>query len=269
MRRPWLLSCVIPLLFAASCGRKPATPPADGKPQAAATDQKPAVKESVDPESVAALKEMSAYLGTLQSFDLVSSGSLDAVTQTDQRVQIDGVAHYKAKRPAGIWLDFESDLKHRRFFYDGKNFTIYSPKLGFYASTSAPPTNRELLKKLYDDYGIKLPLEDLFRWNDADESDIKALTSGFYVGEAKIDGTPTDHWAFRQGDFDWEVWIDQGERPLPRKLVIIDRSDVTRPTYTTRLKWTVNPTFAADTFTFKPDKDAKRIQLAQFRGDSK
>ena len=81
--------------------------------------------------------------------------------------------------------------------------------------------------ELYERTGIQLPLEDLFRWADQDHSDIDKLTSAFNVGTATIDGVATDHWAFRSADFDWEIWIEQGDRPVPRKYVLIDRTDPT------------------------------------------
>jgi hypothetical protein len=275
MRRPSIVSVsVILLLLSSACSRGPDNSKTSGAASgneelksrlAAKVDQPPS--SVPDQEAVAALRQMSDYLSKLNSFELVSNANLDAVTKTNQRIQIGGVAHYKVKKP-GIWLDFDSDFKSRRYFYDGRQFTMYSPKLGFYATMSAPPTNRELLKLLYDKYGIALPLADLFRWNDADESDIRSLKSGFLVGPATIDGVPTEHWAFRQGDFDWEVWIEDGAQPIPRKLVIIDRADPTRPTYTARLQWRPNPELADTLFTFKPDQNAKRIHLAQFRGEA-
>jgi hypothetical protein len=228
---------------------------------AAPVSSAPAPQTGPDAEAVAALKRMSTYLSGLQSFEITSQTSLDVVTVDNQRLQLDGEVHYKVKRP-GIWVELLSDLKTRRYIYDGKQFTIYAPKLGYYASLPAPPTNREFLKTLYDKTGISLPLEDLFRWNDGDDSDLKALTAGFSAGTATLDGVETDHWAFRQGDYDWEVWIDKGDKPLPRKLVIIDRTDPTMPGYTARLKWTVNPPLTDSDFTFAPDSSAKRITLA-------
>jgi len=119
----------------------------------------------------------------------------------DQKLQIDGVVHYKVAKP-GIWIDFDTDLKHRQYFYNGKQFTIYAPKLGFYANMPAPPTNREFLKAVKQKTGVELPLEDLFRWNDGDDSDIKELNWAYNVGVAHIDGVLADHWAFRQGDIE-------------------------------------------------------------------
>lgn len=215
----------------------------------------------VDPEAVAALKRMSQYLSGIKSFELTSDSSLDLVTLDNQKLQMDAVVHYKVAQP-GIWVNYESDQKTRQYFYDGKNFTIYAPKLNFYASAPAPATNREFLKAIYDKFGISLPLEDLFRWNDGDDSDIAALTSAYSAGTATLNGVATDHWAFRQGDFDWEVWIEKGDRPLPRKLVIIDRTDPSMPGYIARLNWIVNPTLKQSDFTYAPNKEAMRIQLA-------
>jgi hypothetical protein len=82
------------------------------------------------------------------------------------------------------------------------------------------------------------------------------------VGDATIDGTPTTQYAFRQGPVDWQVWIAKGAQPLPRKIVIVDRTDDARPAYSVRLNWTLNPTLAADAFTFRPGADAKQIQIA-------
>lgn len=255
------ISCAAVLVFSTTASGQ-----ADKSTNIQPTTTEAVEPEIVAPEAVAALKAMSDYLRTLKSFGLTAHSSLDVVTVHDQRLQMDAVVQYKVMQP-GIWINYDSDLKSRQFFYDGKNFTIYSPKLGFYASAPAPATNREFLKAIYDKFGISLPLEDLFRWNDGDDSDIQALTSGFSVGTAKIDGVPTEHWAFRQGDFDWEVWIEQGDRPIPRKLVIIDRTDPTMPTYTARLTWDLKAPITANDFTFVPDKDAKRIQLATFTKD--
>jgi hypothetical protein len=248
----------------------PASGQATSTTQAAApASADPAVaKPILEPDAVAALKTMSDFLMKLNTFDLVSNATLELVTVNEQKLQIDGTVHYKVAKP-GIWIDFDTDLKHRQYFYDGKQFTIFAPKLGFYASMPAPATNREFLKAVHEKTGIELPLEDLFRWNDGDDTDLKELTWGFNVGRAKIDGVETEHWAFRQGDIDWEVWIQRGGQPLPLKMAIVDRTDPERPGYTARLKWTVNPALTANDFTYVPGPDAKKIQIATLVEEAK
>ena len=221
----------------------------------------------VDPETVDALKAMSSYLAAAKTLAITSQASLDVVTNDGQRIQLDGITNYKIRRP-GFVIDYVSDIKSRRFIYDGKTFTVYSPKLGFYASVPAPKTNREVLDTIYEKFGIALPLEDLFRWGDASSAvRINSFQSAYKVGTATIDGAETDHFAFREPTVDWEIWIDQGPAPLPRKVVIVDRADPAKPTFISRLQWQVNPTFTDADFTFVPDANAKRIQLATFKGE--
>jgi hypothetical protein len=222
----------------------------------------------IQDQAVQALKAMSSYLMSAQTLQINTQGSLDVVTNDGQRIQLDGTTSYKVRRPNGFVIDYVSDMKSRRFIYDGKTFTVYSPKLGFYASVPAPATNREVLDTIYNKFGIALPLEDLFRWSDPSMgSRIQGFKSAYDVGTATIDGTETEHYAFREADVDWEIWIQSGDQPLPRKVVIVDRKDPARPTFISRLTWQVNPAFTDADFTFVPDANAKRIQLATYKGE--
>lgn len=220
---------------------------------------------TVDPNAVDALKKMSRYLMSLNTVEINSTASIDMVTADGQRIQFDGTSDYKVKRP-GFVIHFVSDAKSRDFYYDGRQFTMYSPNLGYYATVDAPATNREVLDKIYDRYGIRLPLEDLFRWNDVGNDRAKNFKSAMMIGPATLDGAKTMHYAFREPEVDWEVWIQDGDQPLPRKLSIVDRTDPSHPTFTARLSWTINPTFKDSDFTFTPGADAKKIQLATFKG---
>src|SRR5258708_26112548 len=102
-------------------------------------------------------------------------------------------------------MDYEREVKTRRFIYDGKNFTVYSPKLGYYATVAAPATNREALDEIYKRFGIALPLEDLFRWGEGSSADrLQGMRSAYSVGTATIDGVETDHYAYRETYIDWE-----------------------------------------------------------------
>jgi hypothetical protein len=221
---------------------------------------------TIDDQAVDALKKMSDFLQTAQTLAVTSRGSLDVVTNDGQRIQLDGATNYKIRRP-GFVIDYTSDIKSRRFIYDGKTFTVVSPMLGYYASVPAPGSNREVLDAIYNKFGIALPLDDLFRWGDGSSAArLQSLQSAYDVGTATIDGVETDHYAFREADVDWEIWIQQGSQPLPRKLVIVNRNDPAKPTFIAHLTWTLNPTFTDADFAFVPDSNSKRIQLAAYQG---
>lgn len=247
---------------ATSTPPRPPALPTPGRAPAAPKPPSAAPAGEIEPEAIQALRRMSAYLGTLNAFELTTDTTLDLVTEAGQRVQVGGRTHYKAKRPNGFQIDLVTDYMHRQFYYDGKQFTVVAPELHYYATAPAPPTIRETLDAIYNKYGIALPIEDLFRWNDPASNRAENVSSAFAVGPATVDGVPTDHYAFREGVHDWEIWIQKGDQPLPRKLVIVDRSDQARPAYVARLSWTLNPTLTTADFTFTPGPDAKQIHLA-------
>jgi hypothetical protein len=242
-------------------------PPESGMSMPKSGMASPVANEGIiEDDAVDALKDMSTFLRSANTLEADTVGTLDVVTNDGQRIQLDGSTTYKMRRP-GFVIDYNSDIKSRRFIYDGKKFTVYSPKLGYYATIPAPPTNKEVLDAIYNKFGISLPLEDLFRWEDGSNDErIKALHSAYKVGTATIDGVETDHYAFREADVDWEVWIQQGDQPFPRKLVIVDRTDPARPTFISNLSWKLNPPFTDADFTFVPDANAKQIHLATYKG---
>lgn len=242
---------------AAAAAKAPAPAPAVSTPSTIAG------RPSVDPEAVAALRKMSAYLSTLPAIELTTDTTLDMITNDGQRVEVGGVARYKMRRPNGLAIDVDTDLKKRRFVYDGKTFVISAPELGYYAKVAAPPTIRELLDTAWTRYGVALPLEDLFRWNDpSSAAHVQAFKSAFSMGLAKVGGVDTDQYVFREKDVDWQIWIQRGAQPLPLKVVIVDRSDPAGPAYSARLNWNTSPTLAAEDFQFTPGKDDKLIKLS-------
>jgi hypothetical protein len=58
---------------------------------------------------------------------------------------------------------------------------------------------------------------------------------------------------------DFQLWIETGARPLPRKLVITTLSDPTQPQHSMLLTWTLNPKLEEAEFKFRPPPGAQRI----------
>ena len=253
-------SAVAPLAIAADA-KPAAAKPAAAKPAAARPAAPKAPK--VEPAAVQALQRMSAYLSTLTSFEAKAETSLDLVDDNDQTLQLDGVTRYKVRAPDGFVIEVVSDRQSRQFIYDGKQLTVNSPNLGFYATVPAPPTIRKTLEAAYDKYGIQLPLEDLFRWADPANKRSEDLTSGFVVGTATIDGAETTQYAFREGGTDWQIWIQKGDHPLPRRLVIATKSDEARPQHTAEYTWNLAPSFNDAAFVFDPPEGAGKVVLAK------
>ena len=122
------------------------------------------------------------------------------------------------------------------------------------------------------DAGIEMPLIDML-YNGTAGNLTEEVRVGILVGDSMVDGVATDHLAFRQPDIDWQLWVEKGQRALPRKIVITTRYEVGDPQYTAVLRWNNAPKFDAGTFNLVPPAGATKIpyrtKLVADKGEAK
>lgn len=213
-----------------------------------------------DANAIKALDHMSAYLRTLKAFQIRSETTRDEVLDNGQAVTFAGVVDMLVQRPNHLRAEVTSDKQNRMYFYDGKSFSLWGKRVNYYATVPAPPTLRALADMLDEKYNVEMPLADLFYWGERRSAD--DLESAVDVGPSQIGGVTCEHYAFRQMGADWQLWIQQGDFPLPRKLVITTTSDEALPRFSSVMTWNLAPSFDASAFTFVPPKDARRIAFA-------
>jgi hypothetical protein len=250
-------AAVLPLVagYGAAWAQQPAAAPA-----APAAAEAPAA-EAINPAAIDALKSMGAYLHTLKSFSVRSESTTDEVLASGQKVQFANTVTIRSRLPNRVRIDISSDRKSREIYYDGKTVTQFAPRIKYYATVPAPETVRETLKAAATQYDLDVPLADLFYWG-TDQSGIDAIKSAIYVGPSRVAGVAVDHYAFRQPGVDWQVWIETGETPLVRKIVITTLDEPSQPQYTAVLNWDLKTPLTDKVFSFVPPKGAMKIQLA-------
>lgn len=250
------LAAAAPLAASAQAAAAPAkAAPAKKKPATAA-----APKGVVEPASVAALGKMSAYLRSLPAFEVRMAMQRDDVDVYGQLVTLSSEATYKVKSPNAFNISVVDDAKTREFHYDGKSVTVYDPKTGYYTRFGALPTIRQTLDAAEAKYGVSVPLDDLFHWDQGDAMTSK-LTSGHFIGSTRVNGEAADHYAFRQPGVDWQIWIAKGAKPVPLRVVLVGSGNPARPQFEANLSWDTAPQFAANTFMFTPPAGAKSIPI--------
>ena len=219
---------------------------------------------SIEPEAMSALTKMSEYLRSLKAFQVEAVTSREDVLEDGQKVQFAGVTRLLARIPDRLHIATDSDRHHREFFYDGRNLTLLAKRSNLYATVAAPPSIGALADALDDRYAIDLPLADLFRWGEP-HSKHDAITSAMFIGPSEIGGVTCGHYAFRQDGLDWQVWIQMGDYPLPRRLVLTTMTDEARPQYVATITWNLAPSFNDAAFTFVPPKGAGRVVLSELK----
>jgi hypothetical protein len=216
--------------------------------------------QNVSPEAQAVLNRMTSYLQTLKSFTIRSHSTRDEVMGYGYKLQHNESSTLTMQKPNLLRSEVIGDIRDRTFIYDGKNLVIYSPNENVYATAPAPDTIGKLVGGLLN-AGIEMPTIDVLA--QAYNGNIaQKVRGGVLAGETIIEGVVCDHLAFRQSDADWQIWIEQGARPLIRKLVVTTRYEVGDPQYSATLSWDLNPKINKDTFVFTAPKDAAKIPFA-------
>jgi hypothetical protein len=234
----------------------------------AQTAQAPdSASSQIDPDAMDALNKMGAYLRTLKAFQVRADVATDDVLDDGQTIQFSSKVNMVVARPDRLRVEVTDDAGHRFFFFNGKDFTIFGQAVNYYATVPAPPTMAKLVDVLSDKYDIELPLVDLFQWG-TDDKYTKRITAADDIGPSTVDGVTCEQYAFRQKGIDWQIWIQLGQFPLPRRLVIRTLTDDAKPQHSENLSWNLAPSFSDDAFTFTPPADARRITLAQIQAQA-
>jgi hypothetical protein len=223
-----------------------------------ATAQSPA--NPVDPASIEALKSMGTYLQTLKRFQAKTVVTGERVLMDGQKLQHAASATVDVIRPNKVRAWMVSARSERELIFDGKTVALYTPAQKIYSSAEFNDTIEGLVGKLQEKYGVELPLSDLFVWGTPD-APFDKIESAMNAGQDFVGDELCDHYAFRQGTIDWQIWISAGGKPLPRKIVITNRADEARPQSISVIDWNLKPTFKDSVFKFTPPAGAKKIEI--------
>ena len=215
----------------------------------------------IDPQATKLLKASTDFLASQKQFTVDTRSSLEVVLVSGQKIQFDHTARQSVLRPNKLRAERTGDLVEQVFYYDGKTLTLQNPSEKHYATVAAPGTIEEMLDLARTKLDIVAPAGDLV-YKNAYEILMTDVTSGFVVGKGVVEGVRCDHLAFRAPHVDWQIWIQEGAQPLPRKLVITTRDMVNAPQFSMVMtKWNLKPAFIADTFSFSPTSGMKKVEF--------
>jgi len=231
--------------------------------QAPAKNTQPASAPAIEPAAAAALDRMGDYLKTLSTFAIHAEIATDEVLVAGPKVQYGGTIDAVYQSPDRLRLRVAHDEKDdQQFFYDGKALTLWIEAKKAWASVATTGTVPETIAFVASKYDVNFPLGDLLG-RAARKELLTDVEAGIVIGTGRVAGVECDHLGFHQAGVDWQVWIEKGARPLPRKMVITTLDEPSQPQHTEVLTWDLSPKIDAATFTFTPPEGAQRIVIAE------
>jgi hypothetical protein len=221
----------------------------------------------IEPRAAEILRAMTRYLNGLERFAVETDNAIDVVLESGQKLQFENPVKLSVKRPNRLRAERVGDLVDQVFFYDGAELTLHDRGRGYYATVAAPPTLDAALDFARDSLDIVAPAADLL-YRDAFEALTQDASSGVYLGPSMVGGVRCHHLAFTGLEVDWQLWVQEGEQPLPRKYVITSKRVAGAPEFAVWMqRWDLGPPEADDAFRFVAPEQAQRIEFLELTAE--
>jgi len=185
---------------------------------------------AVQPEANSLLNKMGEFLANKKSFSFHVEIMFDDMLPSGQKIQFSAAQDVSVKRPDKVYTKYASDVESREFWYDGKSFTLLDRNKNLYSTAEAEPTIDGTLEEIMSKYGYTPALSD-FLYSDPYKTLMENVLSGFYVGPGDVNGTECYPLAFLEKYIDWQIWVEAGDKPLIRKVVITYKTVPESPQY--------------------------------------
>jgi len=227
-------------------------------PKAASPTPTP-IPRWIEPRADQELKRMSEFLAKLPRFAFEAEEIFDEIPDGELRQQLTNLRRVAVERPNHAAADVNGDTLSRATWYDGKTVTVLDKEHNTYAVIEAPPSIDATLDLLEDEYGVVLPLKDIL-FSDPYAVLSEGITYGRYLGIHQAAGVACHHLAFSQATIEWQIWIDAGDQPVPRKVVITYVDEPSEPQYTAVIRrWKLDGPVPEGLFTFEAPEGASKI----------
>ena len=220
-----------------------------------------ALAQELDAKAV--LKSMSDYVSSQKTIELTFDSDIEIITPQLEKIQFTNSGDVLLSRPDKLRAHRVGGYSDVALFFDGKTASILGKSANAYAQVNLTGTVDQLIAALRSGSGIALPGADLLLSNSY-EALVADVTEAKYMGRGVIDGVECEHLAFRNPDTDWQLWVEVGNTPIPRKMVITSKTINSAPQYTLRVKnWKTGGKPADKEFVFVPPAGLKKLNPDQ------
>ena len=197
----------------------------------------------------AILMQMAEFIGTTPRFSVSLRTGYDAVQGSGQKIEFAETQQITVSRPRNLRVESaRSDGAKMLAVFTGTEIALIDVTANVIATAPQPGPIDETLVHFVQDLRMRLPLAAMLLSRLPAELDgrVKFID---YVEKTGIHGSPAHHLAARTDTVDFQIWITEGDKPLPQRVVITYKNAQGQPQFWAQLAdWNLAPTIAESTF---------------------
>jgi len=205
------------------------------------------------------LLRMAEFMASTGNFTVSVQDSYDVPQKSGQKIEFSEKRTITVARPDRLRIDVEESSGEKQLLlFDGKELTVATPGRNVYAKTAKPGSIDDAVNYVLSDLGMKVPFSVLLQTTAPKELDRKTQSID-YVEKTSIFGAPAHHLAGRTANVDYQIWIADGDQPLPQRLVLTYRKEKGQPQFRAQFSdWNL-AAVPTSLFEFKPSEGMHKI----------
>ena len=211
-------------------------------------------------EALEILKRSAEFVAQTKEFGIIMDVGYDVVQESGQKIEFGGRRRLTIRRPDHARVDIVSrNGQQGSVYYDGQAISVFNEAENAYAQVMRPGGIGPAFQYLSEEFDVPMPLRE-FLAGDSVEILTDGIEAAAYVEESVIADQRYDHLAFRNDQVDFQVWIAQGDAPLPKRVVISYRHARGQPQFWAQFQdWDLSPKVSDSLFDFAPPEGAEEI----------
>lgn len=214
-----------------------------------------------DAKAIDVLKRMAAFKSSQNEVVIKGVTFTDARLGAGLMVSNAEEVSVSIKRPGSMLITSADGAATKGFYFHDGVFTFFNSATRLYGQADIPKDIEAAMEFALDELGVEAPLLDLI-YRDASAHLLTSDETILYLTDkARVGNADCHHMAIRGAEVDVQLWVEEGDRPVTRRLMITSKFEGGSPRFVANLDWDTNPKFKPGLFEFKAPDDAVKIEF--------
>lgn len=171
------------------------------------------------------------------------------------------------QRPNKVRMQVRGYVENRNTVMNNGKVTVHDLEANTYAQIPVENNIDDALDTLMDDYNLSIPLTQLLYSDSALELEEELETDGYYFGTVLVDTLPCYYIGFAEEEWDVQLWIEKGNRPVIRRVAFRDKTMKGHPRSMIKVAWNVDNMEDESLFNLTVPKGVKKIEMKKIATD--
>ena len=168
----------------------------------------------------------------------------------------------KIDRPGSMFIEKFDGLHTKKIYIHNGKLTVFNSEKNFYARAEVPENIQDAMQYAMEEFELDTPLAELFFRRFCNCTDYRTRDTLMYLTDkSRISGVDCHHIAVRGAEIDLQLWVEEGDSPAPRKMIMTMKWEGGSPRQTALMEWTSTSDLDPNVFDFKAPEGAQEIRF--------